>query len=281
MSEWIRYEEWNHGAAHTVTGTVRVLPDLYSPQLDNRRPLLVYLPPTYHGEPAGRFPVIYMHDGQNLFDAATGYAGEWQVDETLNKLAEEGIPAIVVGLPNMGAQRATEYSPFVDRRFKQGGKGHAYVDFIADTVKPLIDSTFRSLPNREQTGIMGSSMGGLISLAAFFQRPEVFGLAGVMSPAFWFGDEAILDSVRQAPFSPGRIYMDVGTAEMAPPKRLFKFLPILRPSYRTASQRMNRELIRKGYFPGETLLYIEEKGGKHNEAAWARRLPGAFKFLLG
>ena len=273
------YEEWNHGAAHTVGGTVRVLPELYSPQLDNRRPVLVYLPRGYNGAER-RYPVIYMHDGQNLFDAVTSYAGEWQVDETLNKLAGEGIEAIVVGLPNMGAERITEYSPYVDRRIKQGGKGHAYVNFIVETVKPLIDDAFRTQPERAHTGIMGSSMGGLISLAAFFQRPEIFGLAGVMSPAFWFGGEAILDTVRQAPFSPGRIYMDVGTAEMAPPKGLFKFLPILRPYYRTASQRMNRELIRKGYLPNQTLLYIEEKDAGHNEAAWTRRLPGALRFLL-
>ncbi len=277
----MRYEEWNHGADHTVSGVVRVLPDLYSPQLDNRRPVLVYLPPAYHTEKARRFPVIYMHDGQNLFDAATSFAGEWRVDETLNELAAEGIQAIVVGLPNMGAERSNEYSPFIDRRMKQGGQGNVYVDFIADTVKPLIDGVFRTQPDRAHTGIMGSSMGGLISLAAFFQRPDVFGLAGVMSPAFWFGDEAIRGFVRKAAFSPGRIYMDVGTAEMAPPKGLFKFLPILRPYYRTASQRMNRELIRKGYLPDQTLLYLEEKDGEHNEAAWARRLPGALRFLLG
>ena len=275
----MRYEEWNQGGDHTVFGTVRVLPELYSPQLDNRRPVFVYLPPGYREEDR-RYPVIYMHDGQNLFDAATSYAGEWRVDETLEKLAAEGIEAIVVGLPNMGADRLNEYSPFVDRRMKQGGKGNAYVDFIADTVKPLIDYVFRTLPERAHTGILGSSMGGLISLAAFFQRPETFGLAGVMSPAFWFADEAIRGFVRQAPFSPGRIYMDVGTAEMAPPKGVYKFFPFLRRYYRTASQRMNRELIRKGYFPNQTLLYIEEKDGAHNEAAWARRLPGALRFLL-
>jgi len=281
LIEWQHYEEWNHGAGHTVSGTVRVLPDLYSPQLDNRRHLLVYLPPAYAAETDRRFPVIYMHDGQNLFDAATGYAGEWRVDETLNALAGEGVAAIVVGLPNLGAERANEYTPFPDRRMGQGGKGRAYVDFIVQTVKPLIDDAFRTLPDRAHTGVMGSSLGGLISLAAFFQHPHIFGLAGVMSPALWFGGEAILASVRQAPFSPGRIYMDVGTAEVAPPKGIFQFLPFLRRYYRTDSQRMHRELIRKGYVPGQTLLYVEEEGGQHNEAAWAKRLPGAFRFLLG
>lgn len=277
----MRYEAWNHGADHTVSGVVRVWPELYSPQLGNRRSVFVYLPPAYHAETDRRFPVIYMHDGQNLFDAATSYSGEWRVDETLNQLADEGIAAIVVGLPNMGVDRINEYSPFLDKRMKAGGRGGAYVDFVAETVKSLIDRDFRTLPERAHTGIMGSSMGGLISLAAFFQRPEIFGLAGVMSPAFWFADEAIWDFVRKAPFSPGRIYMDVGTAETAPPQGVYKFLPFLRRYYRTASQRMNRELIRKGYSPDQTLLYIEEKGGEHNEAAWERRLPGAFRFLLG
>jgi len=150
---------------HTIVGTVRVLDQVYSPELENRRAILVYLPPDYDSSQQ-RYPVIYMHDGQNLFDQATSYTDEWQVDETMEALSRGGYPAIVVGIPNMGEQRIDEYSPFDDPAHGVG-QGHAYLAFIVETLKPLIDQQFRTLPDRLHTGIMGASMGGLISLHAF------------------------------------------------------------------------------------------------------------------
>ena len=276
---WLDYVDAYPRGQHTVSGTVQILRSLESPQLGNRRDVLIYLPPSY-AEGGRRYPVIYMHDGQNLFDAATSYAGEWHVDETMEALARQGIEAIIVGIPNIGERRFHEYIPFTSPEVV-GVQGEEYVAFIADTVKPLIDRDFRTRPERESTGIAGSSLGGLISLYGYFRRPEVFGLAGVFSPAFRWGKRDIFPFVRQAAFSPGRIYMDVGTAEgvgLAKTRRTersfaFQYLLLVR--------RMDELLQRKGYRPGESLRYVEEADGIHHESAWARRLPDALRFLLG
>jgi predicted alpha/beta superfamily hydrolase len=265
--------------AHTVVGDLKVRDSVYSQQLHNRRKLYVYLPPSYAaGE--RRYPVIYMQDGQNLFDEPLSYAGEWQVDETMEALSLEGIEAIVVGIPNTGMRRIDEYSPFKDRRLDKGGRGDWYVAFVANTVKPLIDHDFRTLPEREHTGILGSSMGGLISLYAYFCRPEVFGFAGVMSPSLWFAQEAIFPYVQQASAQPGRIYLDVGTHEGAVTRAEQESPHKYTSRYLTAIRRMRDILDQKGYRLGQELRYEEEEAAPHNEAAWSRRLPDALRFLL-
>jgi predicted alpha/beta superfamily hydrolase len=220
-----------------------------------------------------------MHDGQNLFDAFTSNAGEWQVDETLQSLSQEGIEAIVVGIPNAGKERLNEYSPFADARHG-GGKGERYLDFVADSLKPRIDGDFRTLPGRGHTGIIGSSMGGLISLYGFFYRPDTFGFAGVMSPAFWFGQRAIFPYILSRSYIPGKIYLDAGTAEI--PRPLSRFLPkyIGQPVCADA-ERMVEILKRLGYNEPHELRYVEDEGAAHHETAWARRLPDALRFLLG
>jgi predicted alpha/beta superfamily hydrolase len=258
VASWITYDEYRN-AEHTAVGEVLVLPGLYSPQLDNQRDVLVYLPPA-HADGASRFPVLYMHDGQNLFDGGTAFGGnEWQVDETLEALSGEGLPAIAVGLLNAGEARVREYSPFPGFGEARGG---AYLAFLIETVKPLIDGAFRTQPGREHTGIIGSSMGGLISLYGFFRHPEVFGLAGGLSPALWYTRGAIYDFVSKAAYVPGKIYLDNGTRE-------------------SSAARMERLLVEKGYQPGRDLLYVVEDGGRHTETAWAGRLPNALRFLLG
>jgi predicted alpha/beta superfamily hydrolase len=262
--EWSDYTA-SADPGHTVVGTLRVLEKLWSPQLRNERDLLVYLPPSYE-QSDRRYPVIYMHDGQNLFDSATSFAGEWEVDQTMEHVSGRGLEAIVVGIPNTGEQRLTEYSPFVDERMGGGG-GDAYLDFIVQTVKPIIDQDFRTRPEREGTAVSGSSMGGLISLYAFFRHPAVFGFVGAMSPALWFGGRSIFPFVTERPFSPGRIYLDVGTNEGR------EALHDVR--------RMKEVLARKGYVVGRDLLYVVEMGGRHEERAWARRLGRALHFMLG
>lgn len=268
---WRAYADYADGRTHSVVGNVQVLEEVWSPQLDNQREVLVYLPPSYaKGERC--YPVLYMHDGQNLFDDATSYVGEWQVDETMEALsapndgAVECVEAIVVGIPNMREQRIHEYSPFNDARTGVG-RGDQYLTWIVETVKPLIDGQFRTLPDRQHTGIMGSSLGGLISLYAFFHFGHVFGLAGVMSPSLWLAGGAIFEDVEKARFVEGKIYMDIGTLEGH--GRML-----------SDAKRMHNLLVRKGYKPGRDLCYVEDKGGMHNEAAWSRRLPDALRSLL-
>ncbi|MBW3631321.1 MAG: alpha/beta hydrolase, partial [Gemmatimonadetes bacterium] len=152
--EWETYATGEDADEHTVVGTLLVLRELRSPQLENARDILIYLPPSY-GSADRRYPVIYMHDGQNLFDEATSFGAEWRVDETMEESAAHGVEAIIVGLPNMGEQRCDEYSPWVDEQ-EGGGSGDAYLEFIARTVKPLVDRDFRTLPGREHTGMVGS-----------------------------------------------------------------------------------------------------------------------------
>jgi predicted alpha/beta superfamily hydrolase len=284
MAVWRDFADLYPGPGHTVVGTIKVCEQVYSPQLDNSRRLLVYLPPSY-AQGTRRYPVIYMHDGQNLFDAALSFSGEWQVDETLEALSAEGIEAVVVGIPNLDGEvagaRLDEYGPFPSvLREGRGGRGADYVAFIAETIKPLIDADFRTLPDRGHTSIAGSSMGGLISLYAFFTRPDVFSRAGVFSPAFWFtAEDAIFNYVQNAAFAPGKIYLDVGTAELdhIPPENRGQITSAI---YRDDARRMRDLLLRKGYQPARDLLYVEEEGAPHHESAWARRLPAALRFLL-
>ncbi len=279
MADWQDYLELEETGEHTVVGNLKILKGLWSVQLRNRRDLLVYLPPSY-ARSDKRYPVIYMHDGQNLFDQATSFAGEWQVDETMEALSLRGYEAIVVGIPNLGEQRLDEYSPFHHRGYSQG-QGDQYLAFILDTIKPLIDQEFRTLPDRAHTGMIGSSMGGLISFYAFFRQAHAFGFVGVMSPSLWFAQGRIFSYIEQAPFTPGKIYLDTGTREQT---HFHTYRPQLRAKlglYHSTVRGMYDLLYHKGYRPGEDLFWMEEESGVHNEAAWARRVPGALEFLLG
>ena len=265
------WQDYPTGGEHTVVGTIKVSPPLYGPTEGVRRQMLVYLPPSYDKSDR-RYPVLYMHDGQNIFDAVTSYSGEWQVDETMEALSAEGIEAIVVGIANSGSGRAVDYSAHVHSVYGGGG-ADAYIDFLARKVKPLVDGAFRTLPDREHTGLMGSSMGGSVSLYALLTRPDVFGFAGVMSPAFWWSEGTFLPFVEATPFVGGRIYMDVGDKENPE-------VPGRREAYVNDAIRVHALLHAKGYTP-EDLYFMVEPGGEHREADWARRLPRALRFLLG
>jgi predicted alpha/beta superfamily hydrolase len=273
VSEWQPYPPAESTAAHTVTGTVLVKQRVYSAALSNHRDVYLYLPPSYKTSER-RYPVLYMHDGQNLFDAASSFAGEWGVDETLQRLSAEGIEAIVVGIANIGEGRMKEYLPFKHPYFGEG-KGDTYLKFLVETVKHDVDHHFRTLPDRAHTGIAGSSMGGLISLYGYFCYPSVFGMAGVVSPALWPARPNIFTFVEAAAYSPGRIYFDIGTEEFSGYRQIRQGMNAI-----ADHQRMISILSNKGYKQGESLMYVEDQGGKHNEADWARRLPDALRFLL-
>ena len=261
--------------------TKRTLRNVWSPQLRNRRDVDVYLPSSYaSGVP---YPVVYLKDGQNLSDPATAFAGTWELEATIDRLAWRGIDAIYVGVHNAGRRRLAEYSPFPDPRHG-GGEADAYLAFIADTLKPRIDRLFNTRRDRESTVMIGSSMGGLVSLYAYFRYPAVFGRAGVMSPSIWFGQSTIVDFIADARVPRGRVYLDVGTAEGAGTLRDVR--------------RLGRLLVRKGFrrhrivvqtsrsaddrrsSTSSLLRYVEDAGARHTEAAWAWRLEGALAFLL-
>jgi predicted alpha/beta superfamily hydrolase len=232
------------------------------PGLD--RDLTVYLPPSY-GRTDRRYPVLYMQDGQNLFDPEASFAGSWRVDLAMNQAAARGAEGIVVGIPNAGEGRIAEYSPFDT---PEGGtaRGRHYVIHMAETVKPLVDARYRTMPQRETTGVAGSSMGGLISLFAFFARPDVFGVLGAMSPSLWVAERAIFGLLEPMPCRPGRIYLDVGRLEGE--------------GTLEDARRLRDLLEAKGYLPGEQLRYVEDRAGQHEEAAWSRRFRSALTFLL-
>jgi isoamylase len=247
-----------------VVAISQTLERVWSPQLRNRRDVDVYLPPSYETSGRRRYPVVYMHDGQNLSDPATAFAGTWQLDEVLGELADRGLEAIVVGVHNTD-ERLSEYSPFPERRHGEG-RADSYLAFLADTLRPRIDRLFRATRLPRLTVTIGSSMGGLFSLYAFFRRPDLFGAAGVMSPSLWFGRERVFGFIEAASRPPGRVYLDVGTGEGAATLRDVRRLGALLES--------------KGFKRDWTLAYLEDRSGRHEEAAWSRRAGGALAFLL-
>ncbi|HEY0062807.1 MAG TPA: alpha/beta hydrolase-fold protein, partial [Telluria sp.] len=175
-------------------GTVKLVADFASPQLGNRRQLRIYLPPSYSENPAKRYPVLYMHDGQNLFDAKTAaYGVEWGIDETVNHAIATGAmdEVIVVGIDNT-PERIPEYTPCCDPKYG-GGKLDAYQAFITETVKPYIDKTLRTLPGRDNTAIMGSSLGGIASVVIAQHRSDLFSKAGGVSSSFWWNGRQLIN----------------------------------------------------------------------------------------
>jgi predicted alpha/beta superfamily hydrolase len=256
--------------------TKRTFTHVWAPQLRNRRDIDVYLPSSYSGG-RDRHPVVYMQDGQNLSDPRTAFAGTWELEAALERLADRGVAPIVVGVHHAGRARLADYSPFPDRRHG-GGDGDAYLQFVVDTVKPRIDRLFRTRALRDSTAIVGSSMGGLISLYALFRFPSVFGGAGVMSPSLWFGQGAVIDFISEARPPRARLYLDVGTHEgvatLRDVRRLARLL--VRKGFKRDKRRERRAVSRAA----QRLRYAEDPDGRHAEWDWARRLEGALEFLV-
>ncbi|RZT93650.1 alpha/beta hydrolase [Rivibacter subsaxonicus] len=235
-------------------GVSVLAPPLRIAPLGRDRTLRIYLPPSY-AQGQRRYPVIYMHDGQNLFDAATSFAGEWGVDETLDELARsKGFEAIVVGIDHGGDRRTTELNPWDHPRFGRG-EGEAYLDFVVEVVKPFIDARYRTRPEPASTAIIGSSLGGLISHYAIHRHPQVFGKAGVFSPAYWVAP-AIYDYVREHPLpATARVELTMGGREGSEPI--------------TDVRRMQALLAQAPATRGQQLVL--EPQAEHNEAAWRAR----------
>jgi len=263
---------------YTVVGDIRIHENFASSALGNSRTVLVYLPPGYEAEPELRYPVLYMHDGQNLFDAGTSFIGvEWSVDETLERMIPAGQvePLIVVGVYNTG-DRAYEYTPTEDSGRGEGGGAAKYADFLVNEVKPFIDAEYRTKPEREHTGIMGSSLGGIVSLYTAWSYPSTFSRVGAMSTAYWWSNSHIIRFLDSTSPPPGvRVWLDMGTAEDSG-DRDRNDVPDIVDLHREA----RNVLMDKGLSIPRRLRYIEDEGAVHNERAWAARFPQAVEFLF-
>lgn len=276
-----RGTRWNAAArASTVTGTLDVL-EHASAIRKNTRKIRVWTPPGY-GDPKNaerRYPVLFMHDGQNCFDDATAFAGEWRVDETMTELIAAGKvpPTIVVGIDNAGPDRANEYVPIKvgPRMPAQGGLADEYLDMLEREIIPLIDARYRTIANAEKRALGGSSFGGIITLHAAMSRPGAFGAILVESPSVWIGaqpgDYVKTIAAHDKPW-PRRVFMATGGQEYGDPAR---DVP-LQELFKQAEAAMRKQ----GLDETRMRAFIEPEG-RHNEQTWARRLPEALVFLLG
>jgi predicted alpha/beta superfamily hydrolase len=260
---------------HTATPQVHVMAAAFTmPQLGRQRRILIYLPADYAQKPTRRYPVLYLHDGQNVFDEATSYGGEWGVDEALDKLRGTGQDAtgsIVVAIDNGNEFRSDEYVPWHSDSLKgqphQGGQGGAYVDFLAHTLKPYVDAHYRTRPDAAHTGVAGSSLGGLISVYAALKYPRVFGEVGVFSPAFWVCNDSLRAFAKRHPAaSTTRFYFVCGTKESK------TMLPLMRQW---------RDELRAEGVPAANLSFQAPDDGEHREWFWRREFPAAYRFLFG
>lgn len=237
------------------------------------RRVSVYLPPDYQRDAQKRFPVLYLQDGQNLFDPQTSFAGTaWGVDKTAQQLIlqKKIPPLLIVGIDNTGEQRLDEYTPTPTRG--RGGKAEAYGKMLIEELKPFIDQHYRTLPAREFTGLGGSSLGGLVSLHLGLQRHDVFSRLAVISPSLWWGNGSILREVEALPQRlPLRIWLDIGGREGHP--------------YKAQTRRLQDLLLQKGWQKHRQarcadLRYWEAPHARHDEASWGARFDKALRFLF-
>ena len=250
----------------TAASNVIVLEEPFDmPGLERKRTVRLYLPPGYDGSTKD-YPVLYMHDGQNLFDYATSYVGEWKVDETLNELAEsKGLEMIVVGIDNGQGLRMNELAPFDNPRIEKV-EGDLYMSFIVDVVKPYIDENYRTLSDRENTAIMGSSMGGLISHYGIFKYPEVFSKAGIFSPSYWINWNAVKGYTKEHPLPKDtKLYFCVGEKE----------------GMMVGSMNAMVEFLKEQNHNEKNLTSFVVPGAEHNEAQWQGEFKKAVLWLFG
>ncbi|MFN2533268.1 MAG: alpha/beta hydrolase [Pyrinomonadaceae bacterium] len=264
-------------AQHTLSGDIRFHKNFHSELLKNDRDVIVYLPPDYNSNKKRRYPVLYLHDGQNVFDGATSYiAGqEWRVDETAEELINNHDiePLIIVGIYNTGKERVNEYTPAQDSKYKAGGQADSYGRMIVDELKPFIDVTYRTQKDAAHTGLGGSSLGGLVTLYLGLKYPNVFSRLAVVSPSVWWANDQIVHYVESLPKKPKlRIWLDIGSREGRDDAEAKQTVDDARL--------LEQALIKKGWRLGSDLKYFEHTGAEHNERAWAGRTPDILRFLF-
>lgn len=250
---------------HTVTPNVFILDtDFAVPQLGRTRRIWICLPSDY-ATSESHYPVWYMHDGQNLFSNATSFSGEWQIDEAMSALASTACRSIIVGIDNGQGSRINEYAPWYNAQHQAGGEGAQFSAFIVNTLKPLIDERFRTLPGREHTCTGGSSLGGLISLYMMLEYPQVFSRAAILSPAFWFNYNELLQLIQSASLpADSRVHMIAGQNES----------PSMVPNMNSV-----RDALIAAGVPASNVTSISDPSGAHSEWWWAQVFPGVYNAL--
>ncbi len=258
--------DWEDFAApHTAVGNTHIIDtDFYIPQLERYRRIWIYLPPDYYTS-TNNYPVVYMHDGQNLFDYYTSFAGEWGIDESMQEIFSDGdSTSIIVGIDNGGLTRIDEYSPWVNSYYG-GGEGDEYAAFIVETLKPFIDGSFRTLPDRNNTAVAGSSLGALISYYTILQYPEVFSKAGLFSPSFWFSNEVLTFTENFSKVYNQKIYIvadDDESDEMV--DDIYEI----------------KDALMQSGFAEDELKVVIETNGAHSEWFWKLEFPDAYRWLF-
>lgn len=259
------------GLAHTFTGSIRLHQNFYSRYLNNSRDLIVYLPPGYDSAPERRYPVLYMQDGQNIFDEATSFffAKERHMDEIAQDLIQRHQiePLIIVGIYSVPYDRINEYTPTKPRGSNIGGHADNYGRMLVEEIKPFIDEHYRTIKKRSDTALGGSSLGGLAVAYLGFKYSKVFGKLSVMSPAAYWDDDMIVkyvDSLRSKPNQ--RICLTIGTSE----PDLF-----LKPT-----RALHEALIEKGWKPGRDFGYLEADGLQHPPSEAGQRVHYMLRFLF-
>jgi predicted alpha/beta superfamily hydrolase len=236
--------------------------------LRNQRDLIVYLPPSYDEQPERRFPVLYLHDGQNLFDRATAFGGQdWNVHGAADQLIHAGAlePLIIVGIYNTGKSRINEYTPTKAPRLG-GGRADRYAKFLLQEVMPFIQQEYRALSDPISTGIGGSSLGALVSLYFGLKYPQLFGKIAALSPSVWWSQRMIHRFAAAAPVQPRpSIWLDIGTKEG--------------PRIVQDVEQFRDVLLKKGWRENQDLHYERVEGGEHNETAWSQRIGRVLEFL--
>jgi predicted alpha/beta superfamily hydrolase len=246
----------------TISKNVCVLDTaFFIPQLNRHRRIWIYLPPSYCNT-KDKYPVLYMHDAQNVFDEATSFSGEWGVDETLDTLGPKTKECIVIAIDNGGEKRLNEYSPY-DMPLYGKGEGDLYVDFLVKTLKPFIDKHYRTKKDAANTFIAGSSMGGLISLYAILKYPKVYGGAGVFSPAFWIAPKLLNYIDERGKKVKGKVYFFAGKLESE--KMVLDMLAAFEKLHALSPAKM------------EVVIRDE---GRHNEPTWRKEFPLFYQWLM-
>ena len=247
---------------HTASKNVQVIDtSFFIPQLKRSRRISIYLPASYSATKK-QYPVLYMHDGQNIFDEFSSGYGEWGVDEALDTLTAKGQPECIVVAIDNGPQRLNEYNPFDNDKFGKG-EGKEYAAFLVHTLKPFIDKHYRTHKDKEHTLIAGSSMGGLISYYTILAYPGVFGKAGIFSPAFWTAPGLLPYTDSISPKLNGKLFFYIGGLEGD------RFV-----------EDMYQQMQHLGMQSAALIYGVTDPDGRHNEAAWRKWFPEFYKFMM-